>query len=128
MLGNSVLNTANLFSPPYISPEAIYIRVSLGKPRALRTNVVSPGVRGQNPSSLFFSESISFSFHQGYAYLRSKRQASTRIEGKGREEKVKLIMKQQHHKYLILVNSSVSSSEHPCVQPEKASISISYLR
>jgi len=94
MLGNSVFNTANLFSPPYISPDAIYIRVSLGKPRALSTKVVSPGVRGHNPSSLFFSESISFSFHQGYAYLRSQEQTTMSIGDKGWEEKIKLIMKQ----------------------------------
>lgn len=92
MLGNSVFNTANLFSPPYISPDAIYIRVSLGKPRALSTKVDSPGVRGHNPSSLFFSESISFSFHQGYAYLMSKEQTKISIEDKGWEEIIKLIM------------------------------------
>lgn len=144
-LGNAASKLLNLLCPPYVAPAAIYIRTLWSRPSARNTRAVSSGVRGHKPCFRFISESMTFSFHQGYSYLNIFTTVDDNFtfffgwegkgEGKGQSNSRVFLLWEEEKKrnkrgfyYLILVSCFTSSSLQPCAQPEKANMSISYLR
>lgn len=120
IMGYRICRSAIRYSPPYISPAATYIGVLDGKPRVLRNNPTSLGVRGQYPLALCSIGSISLTFHQVMFSLKFKIRATDYLVSDiGHHTKINDVV------HLIVFSSSASSRDKSWVQPLKASMSFS---